>query len=273
MNGRHRDLERRLDDPFLIDFYTEAISCTVCERFNVRVRGRMQSRGSDHVFIYTLLLGLLRALAAAITASRREAEPARAREQARHPESLTAILEPHAEEYLAWLADHHWPNDEYLEERHWRIEFELTPEAGPNARADGPRTAASSECPQCRRPGEDVWPCRTCARLLHSACGHGMRRRPVTRPYRTRDMSSETVIAEWICTDCSSVVALDVHPGEEHDHGPHAQGEPDRGPGHDTGPGHDPAHEHGAGHGPDREHGTDTGRVQDADPGQPDTDG
>src|SRR4051794_12152723 len=108
----------------------------------------MRARGRDHVFIYTLLLGLLRALATPITGPRREAEPARAREQAPHPESLTAILEPRAEEYLAWLADHHWPNDEYLElQRIWRIEIELTSEAGPDARVDGPRAAAPSDCP------------------------------------------------------------------------------------------------------------------------------
>jgi hypothetical protein len=37
-----------------------------------------------------------------------------------------------------------------------------------------------------------------------------MRRRQVAEPYRTRDMDSEAVIAEWVCTNCSSVVALDV---------------------------------------------------------------
>ncbi|MCP2339532.1 hypothetical protein [Actinomadura rupiterrae] len=33
-----------------------------------------------------------------------------------YPESMTAELDPGDEEYLAWLADHLWPEDEYLEE-------------------------------------------------------------------------------------------------------------------------------------------------------------
>ncbi|POM23400.1 hypothetical protein BTM25_45530 [Actinomadura rubteroloni] len=38
-----------------------------------------------------------------------------------HPESLTAVLGPGDEEYLAWLAAEHWPEDEYLDlERSWR---------------------------------------------------------------------------------------------------------------------------------------------------------
>ncbi|MDL4774515.1 MULTISPECIES: hypothetical protein [Thermomonosporaceae] len=32
-----------------------------------------------------------------------------------HPESMTAELDPWDEEYLAWLADALWPEDEYLE--------------------------------------------------------------------------------------------------------------------------------------------------------------
>ncbi|MBX6769910.1 MAG: hypothetical protein IRY90_22620 [Actinomadura rubrobrunea] len=32
-----------------------------------------------------------------------------------HPESMTAVLDPADEEYLAWLADHLWPEDEYLD--------------------------------------------------------------------------------------------------------------------------------------------------------------
>jgi hypothetical protein len=31
-----------------------------------------------------------------------------------HPESMTAVLAPGEEEYLAWLADQLWPEDEYL---------------------------------------------------------------------------------------------------------------------------------------------------------------
>ncbi|GAA4058384.1 MULTISPECIES: hypothetical protein [Actinomadura] len=32
-----------------------------------------------------------------------------------YPESMTAVLDPADEEYLAWLADHLWPEDEYLD--------------------------------------------------------------------------------------------------------------------------------------------------------------
>ncbi|MGI5163377.1 hypothetical protein ACQEU3_03385 [Spirillospora sp. CA-253888] len=124
-----------------------------------------------------------------------------------HPESLTAVLEPEAEEYLAWLADHHWPADEYLElEEHWR--HELDP-------FDTPDPADIPLCPRCRLRREDVWPCPRCGRLLHSSCGHGMRRRRVDRPYPTRATDSEAVVAEWLCTGCASVVGLDVGHDDE----------------------------------------------------------
>lgn len=111
-------------------------------------------------------------------------------ERNEYPESLTAVLEPESEEYLAWLADHLWPDDDYFEiER----EFETT-----------------LSCPSCQSSGEDIWPCRVCGQTLHAACGCGMRRRRVAKPYRTPDMASETVIAEWICTQCSTIVGLDV---------------------------------------------------------------
>jgi hypothetical protein len=148
--------------------------------------------------------------------SARAAEPvARVHEGDEHPESLTADLDPDAEEYLAWLADHHWPADEYLElERDWyeRGWYEQDWPADLESYEPAPERTA---CPQCRRQSEDVWPCWTCGRLLHSACRHGMRRRPVPRPYRTRDMNAEAVTAEWICTDCSCVVGLDVEQGGE----------------------------------------------------------
>lgn len=35
-----------------------------------------------------------------------------------HPESMTAELDPGDEEYLAFLADQLWPDDEYLELEH-----------------------------------------------------------------------------------------------------------------------------------------------------------
>ncbi|GAA2610339.1 hypothetical protein GCM10010411_50920 [Actinomadura fulvescens] len=35
-----------------------------------------------------------------------------------HPESMTAELDPGDEEYLAWLADALWPEDEYLDPDH-----------------------------------------------------------------------------------------------------------------------------------------------------------
>jgi hypothetical protein len=124
-----------------------------------------------------------------------------------HPESMTHVLGPGEEEYLAWLAYHHWPHDEYLDlERHWQTELD-----GNDPLDELPVPVS---CPGCRREDEDVWPCRMCGRLLHSGCGHGMRRRRVHRPYRTRDMNAEAVIAEWICTNCSSVVGLDVDSGD-----------------------------------------------------------
>ncbi|MFC9975854.1 hypothetical protein ACFVH6_33695 [Spirillospora sp. NPDC127200] len=124
-----------------------------------------------------------------------------------HPESLTAVLEPEAEEYLAWLADYHWPADEYLElEEHWR--HELDPFGTPDP-------AEIPLCPQCRLRREDVWPCPHCGRLLHSSCGHGMRRRRVDRPYQTWMSDSEAVVAEWLCTGCATVVGLDVGHDDE----------------------------------------------------------
>ncbi|MCW2899468.1 MAG: hypothetical protein JWO67_1733 [Streptosporangiaceae bacterium] len=149
--------------------------------------------------------GLLRTFTAAAARFRRRPQPTRTPEQDRYLESLTASLEAGAEEYLAWLADHHWPGDEYLDlERDWRAESGAAEPAADHA------GAGRSACPGCLGPSKDVWPCRTCGRLLHHACGHGMRRRLVRRPYRTRDMDSESVIAEWVCTDCAAVVALDV---------------------------------------------------------------
>jgi hypothetical protein len=64
----------------------------------------------------------------------------------RHPESMTAHLAAGAEEYLAWLADHHWPDDEYLDlERGWRSDLDPF-----GTYEDGPM------CPGCHRPGHDV---------------------------------------------------------------------------------------------------------------------
>lgn len=123
----------------------------------------------------------------------------------RHPESMTANLATDAEEYLAWLADRHWPDDDYLDlERGWRSELGL-----PGAYHDHP------VCPGCRCPGDDVWPCHECGAIMHSRCGHGMRRKKIAKPYRTRDMAAESVIAEWLCLRCTSVVGLDVDRGDE----------------------------------------------------------
>jgi hypothetical protein len=117
-----------------------------------------------------------------------------------YPESMTTVLDPESEEYLAWLADHHWPDDEYLDlEREWRAEIE----------------PLYQECPGCAKRGDDVWPCPRCGLLVHSNCGHGMRRRKIAKPYRTRDMGAESVVAEWICLRCDSVVGLDVDRGDE----------------------------------------------------------
>ncbi|MBW8485579.1 hypothetical protein [Actinomadura parmotrematis] len=149
------------------------------------------------------LLGLLLPLLAA--ARRRPPGPAPAAATAAaapaHPESLSAVLAPGEEEYLAWLADHHWPADEYLDlERDWLLE-----EGGPHPR-DTPL------CPRCRLRREDVWPCPRCGRLLHSSCGHGMRRSPLERPYRTHGAGPEAVVGEWRCTGCTELVRLDVDP-------------------------------------------------------------
>ncbi|MEW2355988.1 hypothetical protein [Spirillospora sp. NPDC029432] len=46
---------------------------------------------------------------------RRAAEP---KPPGPYPESMTAELEPWEEEYLACLADHLWPEDEYLDQEH-----------------------------------------------------------------------------------------------------------------------------------------------------------
>jgi hypothetical protein len=49
-----------------------------------------------------------------------------------------------------------------------------------------------------------------------------MRRRKIAKPYRTRDMDSESVVAEWVCCGCASIVGLDVDRGdEETGHGLH----------------------------------------------------
>ncbi|WP_211258844.1 hypothetical protein [Spirillospora albida] len=148
----------------------------------------------------------------------------------RHPESLTAVLDPADEEYLAWLADHHWPTDEYLD---LVPERAAEPSAGPGRDpsgdlpsdlpfdvlldADGTGGYVSPLCPRCRVRREDVWPCPACGGLLHSSCGHGMRRRRVARPYRTRGTNPETVVAEWICEGCTSVVGLDVTHADDPD--------------------------------------------------------
>lgn len=151
------------------------------------------------------LLGLLTLLAAARHGRRRD------RPEKEHPESLTAVLGPGDEEYLAWLADHHWPGDEYLDlEYEWVGELELTDPGG---------QYVSPLCPQCNLRREDVWPCPACGRLLHSSCGHGMRRRTVDTPYRTHGTDSEAVIGEWVCKGCACVVGLDVDHGDEPDGG------------------------------------------------------
>jgi hypothetical protein len=95
-----------------------------------------------------LVSGLLVVLAVMVGRNRLP-EPPRSQEcpqeQGGHPESLTVVLDPHAEEYLAWLADHHWPGDEYLElEWAWRTEDE------------SPATEDRCACPQCLRHGDDV---------------------------------------------------------------------------------------------------------------------
>ncbi|MFI6516739.1 hypothetical protein ACIBF1_14355 [Spirillospora sp. NPDC050679] len=46
---------------------------------------------------------------------RAPAIPVRDEEPTGHPESMTAELDPGDEEYLAWLADDLWPDDEYLD--------------------------------------------------------------------------------------------------------------------------------------------------------------
>ncbi|GAA2417417.1 hypothetical protein GCM10010191_30050 [Actinomadura vinacea] len=47
-----------------------------------------------------------------------------------YPESLTAELDPWDEEYLAFLADMLWPDDEYLDMEH-TIDYDGDGETGP----------------------------------------------------------------------------------------------------------------------------------------------
>jgi hypothetical protein len=169
-----------------------------------------RSRRSNVIAIAAVAIALA-LLARCLVWRRRPPEPLRQG----HPESMTAVLEGGAEEYLARLAYELWPEDEYLDlEEDWRAE--LGPADEPydheHEHEDAHNRAA---CPRCRTRGADVWPCLGCGRLLHSACGHGMRRRPVAEPYRTQDMGYEAVVAEWVCVGCSSVVALDVGHGDE----------------------------------------------------------
>lgn len=150
-----------------------------------------------------LLPFALLALVPVMAVRRRDEVPADLAWQ--HPESMTANLAAGAEEYLAWLADHHWPEDEYLDlERGWQSDLDPL-----GTYDDRP------VCPSCHRPGDDVWPCHECGLMMHSSCGHGMRRKKITKPYRTRDMGAESVIAEWRCSRCESVVGLDVDRGDE----------------------------------------------------------
>ncbi|MCP2339528.1 hypothetical protein [Actinomadura rupiterrae] len=152
------------------------------------------------VIVIAGLLALLASLRRAAPRPRPSAAPEESAPEG-HPESLTAELEPGAEEYLAWLADHHWPADDYLDlEQQWRHELGLLD------------LTEVPHCPSCLLRREDVWPCPRCGALLHSSCGHGMRRRPVAQPYHALGLGDEpeAVIAEWICTGCASVVGLDV---------------------------------------------------------------
>lgn len=146
--------------------------------------------------ILVLSLAILVFVPARVICRRNPSAP----EYPEYPESMTTVLAPESEEYLAWLAYHHWPDDEYLDlEREWRAEIE----------------PLYQECPGCAQRGDDVWPCPRCGLLVHSSCGHGMRRRKIAKPYRTRDMGTESVVAEWICLRCDSVVGLDVDRGDE----------------------------------------------------------
>ncbi|MFL6051538.1 MAG: hypothetical protein ACJ72W_01280 [Actinoallomurus sp.] len=157
-----------------------------------------------NIFLWLPMIVIL-PLTLAVRARRRAETPDPAPDPNGYPESMTAVLPPGDEEYLAWLADHHWPGDEYLDlERGWRAELQSI-----TIEHDEP------VCPGCERPGNDVWPCPNCGLLVHSTCGHGMRRRKIAKPYRTRDMGAESVIAEWVCRRCASIVGLDVDRGDE----------------------------------------------------------
>lgn len=70
------------------------------------------------------LLGLVTLLATARHGRRRQRSYRHGSDR-EHPESLTTVLGPGDEEYLAWLADHHWPGDEYLDlEQEWLNEID-----------------------------------------------------------------------------------------------------------------------------------------------------
>jgi hypothetical protein len=164
------------------------------------------------MIVLVLILPLVLLSVVPVSLVRRHGAASAGAGTSRHPESMTANLPADYEEYLAWLADHHWPDDEYLDlERDWRSDLDPL-DAHP---IDGPT------CPGCGRPGRDVWPCHECGMLMHSSCGHGMRRKKIARPYRIRDMGSELVIAEWRCNRCTSVVGLDVDRGDEKGRGLH----------------------------------------------------
>ncbi|NDU74972.1 hypothetical protein GWI34_20405 [Actinomadura sp. DSM 109109] len=57
-------------------------------------------------------------LSSAAETPRTVPSPAPAAEPPGHPESMTAELDPGDEEYLAFVADELWPDDEYLELEH-----------------------------------------------------------------------------------------------------------------------------------------------------------
>ncbi|MFG2000893.1 hypothetical protein ACGFNU_17280 [Spirillospora sp. NPDC048911] len=71
------------------------------------------------MFAGLFVMCVRRLLRPALTARRDAAETGGAgTDDGGHPESMTAELDPGDEEYLAWLADSLWPEDEYLDLDH-----------------------------------------------------------------------------------------------------------------------------------------------------------
>src|SRR3569833_874104 len=112
----------------------------------MRQRRHEYEHGRRFTIVSTVILPLAFLTLVPVMAIRRRAGAARASGGAawRHPESMTANLAADTEEYLAWLADHHWPEDKKHNHKHSK-QHEIDP------------FDVRPVCPGCRQPGHDVW--------------------------------------------------------------------------------------------------------------------